>query len=186
MKKYILLVFTIFFIACQQKDEKIINSLQVLYYNGIFERVTAVSCDEIAYTPLKKDALSIKVSEDGSYVPKEAVILDTTLTDRKVLQEIQLELKKCKIVNDEYDDVRMKCYFFYKNGQKDSLCIGNITNYGIYNNQSIKLTNKFVYLIRENCGFYKWVGVDNMKYFDELNDSTFARKKVKSQSGEEY
>jgi len=186
MKKYIILIFAIFLTSCQAQNEKTIKLIEILYYNGIFERAMAVSCDEIVYTPLKKNTFSIVYASDGSIVPQKCVILDTILTNKRILQEILSELKKCKFVNNEYEDARMKCYFFYKNGQKDSLCIGNNPIHGIYNNQPIGLTNKFVYLIRENCGFYKWIDIDEMKYFDELHDRTFIRKKVKSFSGEEY
>ena len=80
----------------------------------------------------------------------------------------------------------MKCYISFNNRQTDSLCIGNIPICGNYNGQSVKLTNKLIYLIRKNCGFYRWIGISEFPYFDELNDSTFVREKVISRYGEEY
>ena len=186
MSKYVALVFVIFFISCQQKNEKIINSIEVLYYNGIFERVISVACDEIVYIPLKKNALIAEFTEDGDFVIKPCVILDTILTDKKILQEILNELKFTKNTKDYGVDARMKCYINFTDNSIDSLCLGAPPTYGYYNGKSMRFTNKFAYLLRKNCGFYKWIGVDQMQYFDELNDSTFVREKVISRWGKEY
>ena len=184
MKIYLFIFIVILLVACQQKRRGSIESIEVLYYNGIFDRIKAVDCDEIVYR-LDNDTLDIFL-EDGTMVPRQAVILKTSITDKEVLQEILFELNQSKIMTDELEDVRMKCYFFYEDGQKDSLCVGSISSFGIYNSQPVKLTNKFVYLIRENCGFYRWIDIDYMKYFNELNDFSFEREKVQSLYGEKY
>ena len=185
MRKHIILVFVVFFISCQAKNEKTMESVKVWYYNGMFDRATAVSCDKIVYLSEKVDTLDI-TQEDGDYVIKEAVILESIITDKAVLQEIAIELHRRKVIKKDYMDARMKCYISFNNGQTDSLCIGNSLIYGNYNGQPVKLTNKLIYLIRKNCGFYWWIGVDYMKYFDELNDPSFKREKVKSRWGGEY
>jgi len=185
MKKYIILVFAVFFVACQEKNEKIIESVKIWYYNGIFDRAVAVSCDWIVYFPEKVDTLDI-IMEDGSYLPKESVILESIIGDKEILQEIAIELRKRKIIKEDYVDARMKCYINFTDGKTDSLCISSNPIYGLYNNKPIKLTNKLVYLFRKNCGFYEWIGVDYMKYLEELNDTTFVREKVQSRWGGEY
>lgn len=186
MKKYLTLVFAVLFVACQHKKEISIESIEVLFYNGIFERVMAVGCDEIVYSPFEVDTIH-EILDNDSYLPKQAVILQTTITDKSILHEVELELNKRIIIEENSVDARMKCYITYSNGQIDSLCIDNNPNYGIYNDKSVKLTNKFVYLIRENCGFYKWIGIERgLEYFEELNDTTFVREPVISRSGEKY
>ena len=148
--------------------------------------MTAVTCDEIVYTPLEEDALSIEFTSDGRIVPKGAVILDSIITDKEVLQEIAKELRLIKRSKNYGIDARMKCYIKFTNGSIDSLCLAESATYGYYNKKPTIFTNKFAYLIRKNCGFYKWMSVKQMKYFNELNDSTFVREKVKSCWGEEY
>ncbi|MCU6770094.1 hypothetical protein OCV73_14235 [Barnesiella propionica] len=147
----------------------------------MFERITAVDCHEIIYLPEKVDTL-----EDERFLPTSQCILESIITDKEVLREILIELDERKILKSDYMDARMKCYISYSDGQIDSLCISSISNYGNYNGQPVKLTNKLIYLIRENCGFYRWIGADYLKYFDELNDTTFVREKVKSRYGGEY
>ena len=147
----------------------------------MFERITAVDCHEIIYLPEKVDTL-----EDERFLPTSQCILESIITDKEVLREILIELDERKILKSDYMDARMKCYISYSDGQIDSLCINDISIYGNYNGQPVKLTNKLIYLIRENCGFYRWIGADYLKYFDELNDTTFVRKKVKSRYGGEY
>ena len=183
MKKYVILMLTLFFISCHNSKEagRTIDSIKVWYYNVLFERITAVDCHEIVYLPEKVDTL-----EDGRFLPTSQCILESIITDKEVLREILIELDERKILKSDYMDARMKCYISYSDGQTDSLCISSISNYGNYNGQPVKLTNKLIYLIRENCGFYRWIGADYLKYFDELNDTTFVRKKVKSRYGGEY
>jgi hypothetical protein len=188
MKKYIIILLgVIFFISCQEKNEKTIESVKVWYYNGIFESIKFYKCDDIVYLPEKIDTLDVML-EDGRYLPKQAVVLESVITDKEILQEIAIELHKQKVTERcNYPDVRMKCYLSFSDGQIDSLCTGNfLTTCAVYNEQPIELTNKLIYLIRKNCGFYWWIGADYMKYFDELNDTTFVREKVKSRWGGEY
>lgn len=180
MKKYMILIFAVFFISCQKKNEKTIESITVWYYNGIFDRVMSIDCEEI-----RKGSLDVLL-EDGEYFPKEAVILENVITDKDVLQEIAIELCERKVIEENYVNARMKCHISFNNGQTDSLCVSDNPTYAIYNNKPVKLTNKLVYLIRENCGFYQWIGIDYLKYFDELNDSSFKRKKVKNRWREAY
>lgn len=198
MKKYVILMITLFFISCHSSKEagRKIESIKVWYYNIIFEETDMIGCNEIVYLPEKVDTLDV-ILENGRYLPKEPVILESLITDKEVLKEIFFELQKRKATKRDYMDARMKCYISYSDGQTDSLCIGNkliiaptyvsnISSYGNYNGKPVELTNKLFYLLRENCGFYRWLWPINLKHFDELNDTTFVRKKVKSRYGGEY
>jgi hypothetical protein len=88
--------------------------------------------------------------------------------------------------NDNHIDARMKCQIIFVDGTIDFLCLNGYPVYGIYNDQPVKLSTKFAYLVRNYCGFYKWINIDQMKYFKELNDPSFEREKVVSRSGEMY
>ena len=186
MKKFIFIIFAISLVSCQQKQERIIETIQVLYYNGLFWSVVDVGCDEIVFDPMKIPVQEPEYTEDGYELPRDLCILDTIITDKKVLQEIASELKLVKKSKDYGVDARMKCFIKYTDGDIDSLCLTAPTTYGYFNEKPMLFTNKFAYLIRENCGFYKWMGCGQMEYFDELNDTTFVGEKVISISGEEY
>lgn len=184
MKKYIVLISVVLLVSCQENREKAIDSIKVWYYNADFLMVMAVGCDEIVYLPEKIDTLDV-MTEDGEYVPKEGCILESIITNRDILREVAIELGKMKEIGGDYEDARMKCYIS-RNGQIDSLCIGQIATLGIYNGREVELTKRLVYLLRRGCGFYRWFVPDQLKYFPELNDSTFVREKVRSASGELY
>jgi len=186
MKKYIILVSAVFFISCQEKREKTIVSVKVWYYNGIFDRVMAVGCDEIIYLPEKVDTLDIPVVGGGYRPPRQTVVLESIITDKEVLQEIAIELRKRKVTKRNNIDARMKCYIRFADGNIDSLCLAESPTYGYYNKKPAKFSNRFAYLIRKNCGFYRWINADYMKYFDELNDPSFKREKVKTRWGGDY
>lgn len=182
MKKYsIIILLGLLFLSCQKNNNNSIESIKVLYYNSIFDTVTAVNCDDIKYSPPKNDTLDHEdLFVDYLGVP------DTIITDKKILQKIEIVLKQYQLIENDNIDARMKCYITYANKKIDSLCIDQNPIYAIYNNEPVKLSNEFIYLIRKYCGFYEWMGIDHMIYFDELNDLSFTREKVKSRSGEEY
>jgi hypothetical protein len=179
--KYPIFLFIIFFFSCQQKK---IESINVLYHNTLIDGIEVISCNEIIFTPPPNDTLGIL--DDGSFFVDYKGILDTTITDKKKLLAMAKELEFAKKTEDYGIDARMKCYIKFTNNSIDSICLANPPTYGYYNGQPMQFTNKFAYLIRENCGFYKWIGISEMPYFDELNDPTFERKKVVSRSGEMY
>jgi hypothetical protein len=186
MKKYLILflVFTVLFIFCVPQQETSLESINVLYYNTIFEQMISVDCDEIVYTPPKNDTIGI--IKEGEYWIDYGGILDTVIIDKKVLKEIENELNLSKKGKDYGMDARMKCYIRYKNGSTDSLCVSSSPTYGYYNGKPTQFTNRFAYLIRYHCGFYEWIGTDMMQYFEELNDTTFVREKVKTRWGDFY
>lgn len=193
MKHLIIILFTFLLVACKNKqsveliqnDITKIDSIEVLYYNTTeMERINPLGCDEIVY---KGGVKPVKFTSEGIEVPRESVVLDTTIMNKKVLQEIEIELSKMKKSNWDNMDARTKCYIHFKNGTIDSLCLDYSPTLACYNGQSVELTNKFVYLLRENCGFYKWIGISRgLEYCDELNDKTFKREKVESITGEKY
>jgi hypothetical protein len=184
MKHYLILLSAILFFSCQQKQKKVIESIDVLYYNHLFDGIVSIACDEIVPTPIEYDTLGNEAGEIEFIL--QHGILDTAIVDKNVLQEIANEIPLLKREKDYGIDARMKCYINFSNGHTDSLCIGDNPTYGYYNGKPTRLTNKFVYLIRKNCGFYKWIYIRAVRDFEELNDTTFVREKVKSSTGEEY
>ncbi|MDR3339242.1 MAG: hypothetical protein LBT25_03940 [Candidatus Symbiothrix sp.] len=183
MKKYLILVFTVLFFSCVEKQKTPIESINVLYYNYIFEPMISVTCDEIVYRSPKNDTIYI---EGDEYWIDDGGILDTIITDKKVLEGIENELKKTKKRKDYGIDARMKCYINFKDGNIDTICIDSSPVCGYYNGKSMQFTNKFAYLIRKNCGFYEWFVPEMLQYFDELNDTTYVREKIKTRWGDEY
>jgi len=185
MKKFIFLIFVIILASCHQKQENIIEYIEVLYYNTfIIHTEIDVGCDEIVFDPTKISVT--EYTEDGYEIPRDAYIVDTIITDKKVLQEIANELKLAKKSKDYGMDARMKCFIKYTDGRIDSLCLLAPPTYGYFNEKPVVFTNRFSYLIRKACGYYEWIGIDMLLYHDELNDKTFVREKVRSISGEEY
>ena len=180
MKYYLIPLCAILFFSCQQ--EKVIESIDVIYYNYLFESILAVDCNEIIPTPIEYDTFLVGEVK----VILQYGILDTTIVDKNILQEIANEMPFFKKEEDYGMDARMKCYINFTNGNTDSLCISQNPTYGYYNDKPIRLTNKFVYLIRKNSGFYKWIYTRGVQSFEELNDTTFVREKVISSAGEEY
>ena len=186
MKKYLIIIFLALLVSCQQKQKEEINSIEILYYNGLFNRADVISCDEIIYSQIIKDTY-FEILKDSTHTPQEAIILKAIIKDKKVLHEIEIELNKREIMdNDNHIDARMKCQITFVDGSTNSLCLNGYPIYGIYNDQPVKFSNKFAYLIRNYCGFYSWSNIDMLKYFDELNDPSFEREKVISYTGEEY
>lgn len=179
MKYYLFLTF-ILFVSCQHKMNKM-ESIRILYYNGLFESIMPVKCDAILVATMICDTLDYENLTIDCFG-----IIDTTITEKALLRRIQVELAKNKPSTKENIDARMKCYFVFEDGKRDSLCLSEDAIYGRYNDTPLKFSNEFAYLIRKSCGFYKWVIADQMIYFDELNDSTFVREKVISKRGEEY
>jgi len=174
MKNYSILILAVFLVSCQQKRGNPLESINVLYLNSTFyDRIISVGCNEIVYRPIAPKDTCIEYLEDGSGIPKAAVILDTTIRNKIILKKISDELKFAEKTTNNNIDARMKCYLNYMDGSIDSICIDDTPNYTIYNNILVKLTNKLIYLIRKNCGFYEWVGIGRMEYLIELNDNTF-------------
>ena len=186
MKKYFIL-FCIFFLAsCQQRKNVTIDSIEVLYYNSpIIHTEEPMRCSDLVYKPLtEKDTCPVHTG--GGIYYYETAIYKGIITDKDILQEIVNEIQHFKSRKGYDSNIGMKCYVNYSNGEMDSLCIAQSPLHGSYRGEFMQFTNKFVYLIRKNCGFYRRMSVDLMVYFDELNDTTFTREKVVSISGEEY
>ena len=190
MRNFIILFFAVLFVGCQQKQEKVIKSIEVLYYNYLSDRVISVDCDEIVYNPPTNDTILIYSIEATDSIIDYQVdyqgVLEAAISDRHILQEIAKELQLAKRTKDYGIDARMKCYIQFLNGEIDNICVNSSYTYGYYNGKPTKFTNKFAYLIRKNCGFYDWIGTDMMKYFYELNDTTFVREPVTNRWGESY
>ena len=181
--KYILFLtcLGLLFSCSSTKNNRKLTSMNVLYYNYLFERILAVRCDEIKYSPITFDTIL-----SDPLLIEESGVIDTTIINEKYLNEVEAKLKLLKKRTYKGIDARMKCYFHYSDKSVDSLCIGQSPKVAIYNNKPVYLNNELIYLIRNYSGFYKWMIADQMIYFSELNDSSFIRKKVISKRDEVY
>jgi len=192
--KHLIIVFLILcMVSCNHKKSTDptynaitkIDSIEVLFYNSLFESFLTVDCDEMVYFPEKVDTLDV-ILEDGSYLPKESTILKSVITDKNVLYAIEQELDSMQPLDWNYIDARMKCFIYCADNQIDTLCIHAYSNFAIYNNRYVRFSNKLLYLLRKNCGFYRWIGTDMMQYFNELNDPTFVRETITNRWGQKY
>jgi hypothetical protein len=176
-------------LSCTEERLSNIDSIYILYFNYEFERVQAVDCDEIKKSIPSMDSIPVfnNKNEIEEYIYDYTGVLDTTITNQKVLKEIEEELSMAKLHKSSGIDARMKCYVKYNNHTIDTLCLTNNPNYGYLNGKPTLFSNKFAYLIRYYSGYYYWFRVKReLEYFDELNDTTFVREKVKNYWGEKY
>jgi len=182
---FILLI--IFLFSCNNHNNNDIKSIYVLYYNYTFMATANINCDEIKkYSPtynrmfvlgLKGDTINDVIDDHG--------VLDTTITDRKLLNEIKIELGKLKPDTSVISfDARVSCLITYYSGKKEHLCIGGqYPNALSYNGSHQKGNNKLVYLIKKNIQYYHWMGEENLVKQVELNDKFIVRDSIVNQYG---
>jgi hypothetical protein len=175
--------------SCSKKDGNI-ESINVLYYNYLFETPASIDCDKI-----KKDIPSFKnipiLSQEGDsiegYIADNHGVLDTLIVDKKVLNEIENEIENAEWNIYPMGDTRISCSVNYKDGTKRKICIcGFYSDELKCGNKMMKNSNRLLFIIKNSVGYYHWIHYDMLKYFDELNDTTFIREKIKSYEGKEY
>jgi hypothetical protein len=176
--------------SCSIQNKTELESIHVLFYNYSFEPFLPVNCDDI-----KKSVSSMKIptvynekgDSIGIWVDNHGV-LDTIIIDSSTLKEIEEELKNLKPDSTNYSlDARISCVIKYKNGEKEQLCIGgyfaNCIEYcGVNQIQS----NKLLFLVKKNIGYYSWMGDHIVEYSDELHDKSFKRDSVIGYSGKKF
>lgn len=181
----LVLLFVFSTIACYSTNKKInknkfIQSINVLYYTYSFETKIPIKCNEI----ILKKGKTFK-SENGRILLKEGDILDTTITNKKILNKIGKELKRLHHMSGfPIIDARICCRIKYTNGKIEKLCIGGYfadkINYkGIMCNSN----NHLLFLIKNSIGYYLWMNDNIMKNEKELWDSSFKRDSVAGHSG---
>jgi hypothetical protein len=146
-----------------------------------------INCDEIkkcnpTYNTmfvlgLKGDTISNVIDDHG--------VLDTTITDRKLLNDIKIELAKLKPDTSVISfDARISCLITYYSGKKEHLCIGSQYPSTLsYNGYHQKRNNKLVFLIKKSIQYYHWMGKKNLAKQVELNDKSIVRDSVVNQYG---
>ena len=176
----------IFLFSCSHNSNDI-KSIYVLFYNYPFMAIADQDCDKIEkcnpnfnkmiiYGP-GGDSLGVVVNDSG--------VLDTTLTDRKLLNEIKIEIDKLKPDTSITSfDARISCLITYSNGKKDRLCIGGKYPCALlYKGYPQKDNNKLVYMIKKNIRYYYWMGQKSLVQQVELNDKLIKRDSVVNQYG---
>lgn len=175
--KYIYCFILIVFISCtnnKQVENKELNniksvdnikidSIRVLYYNYIFNRITAINCDRLKdYIPDFKSGDS-----DG--------ILPFLITSQLVLEEINSEINRLSPSQGRSEpDIRINFKIFYSNKEQKQICIGNIYSSEIFIDGVLQeQNNRLLYLIKNNAGYYSWFGKHEFDFMPELQDTTF-------------
>ena len=116
-------------------------------------------------------------------------VLDTTLTDPKLLENIKSEINKLK-KDTGYNspvDARISCEITYFGGRKERICLsGMIANVIYYNGEPQKKNNRLLFLIKKNIGYYYWIDKRYLECEDELNDQTIKRDSIVNKFGFKY
>lgn len=145
-----------------------IISINSLYYNYFFNTARAKNWDDLV--------LNIPDFKNNSHG-----ILNASITNCNTLKEIDKELKTLK-ASDQLGDADIRIIFSvnYKNRKDTTLCIGGYFASDIVNKERVGLTtentNRLIYLIKNNIGYYTWFDDNDYKYMDELKDTTFVKE----------
>lgn len=183
----LLLISTVGFLSCkgQQNQNTIANdqidSIYVSYYNYIFETVNAIDCENIKV----KDSAMVKrgVIPNVSFDPSTGLyqftwggVLDTTITNPHILNEIDTEIHSLQVLDSSLCcvDARISCLIYYKNGTVKKLCIGgyfaDMIQFDGYIRQD---NNKLLYLIKKNINYYFHIDDEILEYMKELKDAPY-------------
>ncbi len=146
-----------------------ISYISALYYNRIFDTARAKNWDDLK--------LKIPSFQYGDY----RGVLDATITDCNTLKEIDKELKTLKVKDYEGDaDIRIVLYVHYKDKETLFLSVGGYFASDFVTKDRMALesknTNRLLFLLKNNIGYYPWIDKDDFNYMDELKDTTFARE----------
>ncbi|MFQ9317634.1 hypothetical protein [Dysgonomonas mossii] len=145
-----------------------INSIDVLYYNYIFVNSRARNWDDLQ---LRIPSFIDDNQKDG--------ILDAKIEDCNILKEINKELKQVKLYKSQYKiDIRIAATVNYKDGSKKRISIGGIYSTDIAVDDLIldSSGNKLKYLIKNNIGFYAWMGEKMLSEMNELRDTIYVQR----------
>lgn len=177
-----LLIFV--FANCSQKNNKIgysrkiidtcncvISSIDALYYNYIFDTSTAVNWNDV-----KLNVPDFKKNSHG--------VLDAKITNCLVLREINEELKTIHPMTKQWPgaDVRIVFSVNYKNGKDTVFTICGYFSDMIFSKERVALstnnTNRLLFLLKNNIGYYSWIDKDYYQYMPEIQDSSFRKESI--------
>lgn len=181
LKNNIFFLLLLLCFSCEKHNSDDIKSIYVLYYNYRFKAIADIHCDEIVKRKPTYDTLSIYGSKE--VMIDDHGVLDTTLRERKLLNEIKDELARLKPDSIKYFDARISCKITYYNGKNDYLFIGGeYPSDLLYNGQRQK-NNRLVFLIKNNIHYYHWLGNESLIRQPELNDRSLKRNSVANRLG---
>lgn len=146
-----------------------ISYISALYYNRIFDTARARNWDDLK--------LSIPDFKNGGY----GGVLDAKITDCNTLKEIAKELKTIKVKDYEGDaDIRIVLYVHYKNKDSLFLSVGGYfaSDFVTKDRMALKSknTNRLLFLLKNNIGYYPWISKENLDNMDELKDTSFVKE----------
>lgn len=189
MKKYLFVVFYIFFITiiisfifCTNKINKVsdycsdcsIDSISVAFYNIQFETPLARKESDL----WKQASLSfdkIRDKDDFIDINYEGVICDI-IRDCKILREIEVEYDKLRIDSTAltFLDVRIAGIVYLKTGKQQTFSIsGDCSSYIFKDDKPQTINLKFVYLVKKYIKYYSWFSRSELKCMEELNSKSF-------------
>ena len=184
---HICLIFiwlSITFIGCQNKPQNDsintsiispdecdceITSISVLYYNWIFNTARAKNWDD----------LKLNVPD---FINNTNGVLDAEITDCNTLKKIAEELNTLEPAKDQSGnaDIRILLTINYKDKDACTLTIGGYFAEGIFTKDRVELasnnTNRLLFLIKNNAGYYSWFDDEELNNMDELKDTSFVKK----------
>lgn len=187
MKKSIL-IFPILFLLLpfwgkSEDNENSIESIYVLYYNYSFNSPVDIDCD-----CLRKRMIGpfIDITDSGLIeYPDSMGIVDTLLTDPKLLREVHDELKKLTPNANPYPpDTRASYTLRYKDGSEEKICMGEYDHFWFKGRSYTN--NRLLYLLRKSIDYYRIVWEPMLDGLEELNDTTFEREPVVGKHGMVY
>lgn len=200
MKKLLINVITAFIITilisgCKKENKNVgdnrniiestdscnceIKSITALYYNYLFNSARARNWDDLTL-----NLPDFERTSNG--------VLDANITDCRTLKEIATELKKLKPSKEQRGgaDIRIVLTVNYKNNNDTTLCIGGYYADGIFTKSRIELesenTNKLLFLIKNNIGYYSWFDKDELKEMEELKDVSSTHPFIESPYYKKY
>lgn len=146
---YLFVVMLGIFVSCTQKER--ITKIEVTYLKGLRLPQNPVDC---LY---------------DSTIINNGILIDTTITNILILESIENEISKLKTLDtDGYLDARITCFIYLKGDELDTLCFDTFGNRTIYNGSPVANNPELIYLIKKSIGYYKYIPVEALPYFPEL------------------
>ncbi|NDV67883.1 hypothetical protein [Dysgonomonas sp. 25] len=191
--KHLIIVLFLFCTACNSSNKGNsdidrgdacdcdIQSIHALYYNYNFDTARALGWDDI------------QKWYDPQDTTKRNRIVEATITECSILQEIDKEIKTLKPAEEQYPgDARIALTINMKDGTIKEYVIGWPNTAAFYTKEykgtllESENTNRLLYLIKNNIGYYSWFDQDDLKSMNELNDPSVQRDSVRSRDGKIY
>lgn len=146
-----------------------IHSIRVLFYTQIFNSARALGWNDL----YKRYETQMTENVKG------LLLKDSIITECSTLKAIEAELQTLRMSNESFSsDARMAITVVMKDKSVKEYCIGGIYSDGFYPKEykSARFesdnTNKLIFLIKKEVGYYTFVDPEYLNYMDELKDDS--------------